>query len=110
MQALRTLPKSEIRASLTTTNHILHVHLENPSHALAFQVEVRGFTADGKPILPLLWNDDFVELMPGESRDLTAELPKATAANQASIIVSGWNTNTLTLGAKLADNAGTGAE
>jgi exo-1,4-beta-D-glucosaminidase len=110
MQALRTLPKSEIRASLTTTNHLLHVHLENPSHALAFQVEVRGFTADGKPIIPLLWSDDFVELMPGEHRDLTAELPQTTVANQASVIVSGWNTNTLTLGAKLAANAGTGAE
>jgi exo-1,4-beta-D-glucosaminidase len=110
MQALRTLPKSQIRGTLTTTNHVLHVRLENPSHALAFQVEVRGFTDDGKPILPLLWSDDFVELMPGEHRDLTAELPKTTAANQASIIVSGWNTNTLKLGANLAANAGTGAE
>ena len=110
MQALRSLPKSEIHASLTTANHLLRVHLENPSHSLAFQVEVRGFTADGKPIIPLLWSDDFIELMPGEHRDLTAELPKETAANQASVIVSGWNTNTLTLGAKLAANAGTGAE
>ncbi|MHB1745297.1 MAG: glycosyl hydrolase 2 galactose-binding domain-containing protein [Acidobacteriaceae bacterium] len=97
------------RATLVTAGHVLHVHLENPSRALAFQVEVQGSTADGKPILPLLWSDDFVELMPGEHRDLTAELPKETAANQASVIVSGWNTNTLTLGAKLAPNAGTGA-
>jgi exo-1,4-beta-D-glucosaminidase len=110
MQALRSLPKSDIRATLSTTNHVVHVHIENPSHALAFQVEVRGFTADGKPIIPLLWNDDFVELMPGEHRDLTAELPKTTAANQVSLIVSGWNTNTLTVGAKLTPNAGTGAE
>jgi exo-1,4-beta-D-glucosaminidase len=86
------------------------VHLENPSHALAFQVEVRGFTSNGEPILPLLWSDDFVELMPGEHRDLTAELPKDTPANQASVIVSGWNTNSLTVGAKLTRNAGTGAE
>jgi exo-1,4-beta-D-glucosaminidase len=110
MQALRTLPKTQIRANLTTNNHILHVHLENPSHALAFQVEVRGFTADGKPIIPLLWSDDFVELMPGEHRDLTAELPKATEANQASVIVSGWNTNTVTLGAKPVDHASAAAE
>ncbi|MGB7197851.1 MAG: glycosyl hydrolase family 2, partial [Acidobacteriaceae bacterium] len=110
MQALRALPKSQIHATLTTANHTLHVHLENPSQALAFQVEVRGFTADGKPILPLLWSDDFVELMPGEHRDLTAELPKDTTSDKASVIVSGWNTNTLTLGAKLAATAGAGAE
>jgi exo-1,4-beta-D-glucosaminidase len=110
MQALRTLPKSQIRASLTTTNHILHVLLENPSHSLAFQVEVQGFTEDGKPIIPLLWSDDFVELMPGEHRDLTAELPKATNASQASVIVSGWNTNTVTLGAKPVDHASAAAE
>lgn len=97
MQALRTLPKSQIRATLTVANHELHVHLDNPSRALAFQVEVQGFTADGKPILPLLWSDDFVELMPGEHRDLTAALPKATAADQVSVVANGWNTNTVTL-------------
>ena len=37
MQALRTLPKSQIHATLTTANHTLHVHLENPSQALACQ-------------------------------------------------------------------------
>lgn len=110
MQALRTLPKSDIRATLSVANHELHVHLDNPSHALAFQVEVRGFTADGKPIIPLLWSDDFVELMPGEHRDLTAALPQATAADQASVVVSGWNTNTVTLGAKHTDHASSATE
>jgi exo-1,4-beta-D-glucosaminidase len=110
MQELRTLPKSQIRATLTVANHELHVHLDNPSHALAFQVEVRSFTANGKPIIPLLWSDDFVELMPGEHRDLAAALPKETAADQASVVVSGWNTNTVTLGAKLAVHASSAAE
>lgn len=97
MQALRTLPKSRIRGTLKIANRVLHIHLENPSHALAFQVQVRGFSAGGKPILPLLWSDDFIELMPGEHRDLTAALPEHTAMDQATVLVSGWNTNTLKL-------------
>jgi len=97
MQVLQTLPKSQIRGTLNVSNRVLHIHLENPSHALAFQVQVRGFTADGKPIIPLLWSDDFVELMPGEHRDITAALPEHTAPKQATVLVSGWNTNTLKL-------------
>jgi len=77
----------------------LRVHLENPSHALAFQVEVIGKNAKGETIIPLLWSDDFVELMPGEHRDLTATLPANSAAG-TTVVVSGWNTNTLTLGSK----------
>ena len=97
MQALQTLPKSQIRGTLTIAKHVLHIHLENPSDALAFQVQVRGFTTDDKPIIPLLWSDDFVELMPGEHRDIAAALPAHTDGNRAMILVSGWNTNTLKL-------------
>ncbi|MGH9615297.1 MAG: glycosyl hydrolase 2 galactose-binding domain-containing protein [Acidobacteriaceae bacterium] len=98
MQALNTLPKAQIGATLTVANRDLRVHIENPSRSLAFQVEVQGFTANGKPVLPLLWSDDFVELMPGEHRDLIAELPQGTDASHLQVIVSGWNTNTLKLG------------
>ncbi len=97
MQALQTLPKSHIQGTLNVSNRVLHLHLENPSHTLAFQVQVRGFATDGKPILPLLWSDDFIELMPGEHRDITADLPEHTAAQQTTVLVSGWNTNTLKL-------------
>lgn len=97
MQALQSLPRSRVRAELTIVNHTLHVHLENPSDALAFQVQVRGFANADNPILPLLWSDDFVELMPGEQRDLTATLPKNIAAEQTKVVISGWNTNSVTL-------------
>lgn len=97
MQALRSLPRAAIRGRLTVDGRELHVHLQNPSHALAFQVEVIGKNAQGHTINPLLWSDDFVELMPGESRDLTAMLPQGVSTSAVTVAASAWNTNTLEL-------------
>ncbi|MGC1781396.1 MAG: sugar-binding domain-containing protein [Acidobacteriaceae bacterium] len=100
MQDLNTLAKADIRGSMGIRGRELRVHLENPSHALAFQVEVVGKDAKGHTIIPLLWSDDFIELMPGEHRDLTATLPENAAAGGTTVVVSAWNTNTLALGSK----------
>ncbi len=97
MQALRSLPKSQIYGTLTMTGREVYVHLENPSHVLAFQIELAAQSTDGKPIIPLLWSDDFIELMPGEHRDLTATLPENYAAAAPTVVVTGWNTNPLAL-------------
>lgn len=97
MQALHTLPHIKIHARMTLKGGVIHVQLKNPSKSLAFQVEVRAKSSDGKPIVPLLWNDDFVELMPGESRELTAELPAAFRTAKPSVTVSGWNIDPVTL-------------
>lgn len=105
MQSLRKLPTSQLRGTLTLKGRELHVHLENPSQALAFQVQVQGVTADGKPIIPLLWSDDFIELMPGNNRDLIAELPEHMRGNDATVVVSAWNANPL----KLSSHRGTPA-
>jgi exo-1,4-beta-D-glucosaminidase len=97
MQALRTLPESQIRGTLTRSGRELRVHLENPSNALAFQVQLATNGRNGKPIIPMLWSDDFIELMPGESRDLTAEIPDDYRNSTPTVIVSSWNTKPVTL-------------
>ncbi|HEX4022877.1 MAG TPA: glycosyl hydrolase family 2 [Acidobacteriaceae bacterium] len=97
MQILQTLPKVEIHGALTMKGRELHVHLENPSHGLAFQVQVAANSPDGKPVIPLLWSDDFVELMPGESRDLTANLPADYKGAAPTVTVTSWNTSPLSL-------------
>ncbi len=102
MQILRTLPKSQIRATMTRSQRELSVHLENPSSALAFQVQLAATTPDGKPIVPVLWSDDFIELMPGETRDLTAEIPENYGKTAPTVTVTAWNTNPVTLRIKTA--------
>ncbi|WP_446744532.1 glycosyl hydrolase 2 galactose-binding domain-containing protein [Silvibacterium acidisoli] len=99
MSALRSLPAAHIEAE----SHLLHsqagetveVRLHNPSKALAFQVAVAAKSKDGEDITPVLWSDNYVELLPGESMTLTAQLPQHVAG--ASIEVSGWNINSSTL-------------
>lgn len=42
--------------------------------------------------LPVLWEDNYIELMPGESREITAEFPKHDALRAgARLSVTGWN-------------------
>jgi exo-1,4-beta-D-glucosaminidase len=40
--------------------------------------------------VPAMWSDNYVELMPGESRILTTTLPAHTAEG-AVVVLSGWN-------------------
>jgi exo-1,4-beta-D-glucosaminidase len=46
--------------------------------------------AHGDDIAPAPWSDNYVELMPGESRVLTVTVP-AKAVKGASVVLSGWN-------------------
>ena len=52
---------------------VAHVLLKNPSDHLAFQIHL-GIHKSGQSeeILPVFWDDNYIELMPGESRELTA--------------------------------------
>ncbi len=97
MQALRTLPASQLRGVLTAGGRELRVHLENSSQSLAFQIQLAARTAGGLPVVPLLWNDDFIELMPGEQRNLTAELPETYRGATPGVTVTSWNTKPLSL-------------
>jgi len=95
--ALSQLPKVKLR--VTSQNNrkgdesLTHVTLENPSKSVAFFVRLKVTKgAGGEEILPVIWQDNYVSLLPGEKRDITAiyrsaELGTATAA----VEVSGWN-------------------
>jgi exo-1,4-beta-D-glucosaminidase len=96
LTALRQLPKAEIQSSLeTASDGTLLVHLRNPSKALAFQVSVDAVDSGGGDLTPMPWSDNYIELMPGESRTLTAKPSPSQSA--AAVSVSGWNVATATL-------------
>lgn len=95
--ALSQLPKVKLKVTSHTDrkgeNATTHVVLENPSKSLAFFVRLkvdRG--TNGPEILPVVWQDNYITLLPGEKRDVSAtyrasELGTSTAA----VEVSGWN-------------------
>lgn len=69
------------------------VTLTNPGTSVAFFVRLRVLQAPGGgEILPSTWGDNYVSLLPGESRTLTArwrhdDAPAATP----TVVVDGWN-------------------
>jgi exo-1,4-beta-D-glucosaminidase len=77
----------------------VHVTLRNPGTHLAFQVHL-GIHRKGEDaeVLPVLWEDNYIELMPGESRDVSAQFPSADAIQaDTELTVTGWNMEPTTI-------------
>jgi exo-1,4-beta-D-glucosaminidase len=74
----------------------VHVELENPSAALAFQVSAAVRTKKGGLIAPVIWSDNWIELAPGEKRMLKALLPESGADAQV-IEIGSWNAGSQTV-------------
>jgi exo-1,4-beta-D-glucosaminidase len=100
MTALATLPAATVAAHAeiedTPRGREIKLHLENPSAALAFQLNAAARTASGGLVAPVFWSDNWIELAPGESTTLTALLP-ANAPADAVVQISGWNVAAATI-------------
>jgi exo-1,4-beta-D-glucosaminidase len=72
---------------------ITHVTLENPSKNLAFFVRLKVVKGEqGEEILPVVWEDNYISLLPGERREVTATYRSSElGAAKAVVEVSGWN-------------------
>jgi len=47
----------------------------------------------GQEILPVLWQDNYVSLLPGEKREITAEYRSSELGAEKPVVdVKGWNT------------------
>jgi exo-1,4-beta-D-glucosaminidase len=94
----------EARASLATTppgEPSFEVKLHNPTDELAFFVELKLVDpATGHSILPVLWDDNYVSLLPGETRSIRAGLPGAASEQleRARLEYAGWNVKQAALG------------
>jgi exo-1,4-beta-D-glucosaminidase len=72
---------------------IVRVKVANQGKQLAFQMHLAiGPQGERAEILPVLWQDNYFELMPGESREISAQFltPDALGA-AAELRVTGWN-------------------
>ena len=67
------------------------MQLANTSDTLAFFVELRVIGGDGGSILPVLWDDNYVSILPGESRELRVRLLGEVDLSNASLALQGWN-------------------
>jgi exo-1,4-beta-D-glucosaminidase len=107
MTALNDLPRVQVHYSAQSEvqgdQGITRVTVENPSHSLAFSVHLkvsRGEEGDVDPdapprsaeILPVLWEDNYFALLPGEKRTVTATYHAANLGKGKPVVqVDGWN-------------------
>jgi len=72
-------------------DEVTHVVLTNPSKTLAFFVRLKVDGKDGE-ILPVIWSDNYLSLLPGEKRELTASYTAADLGKaEPKVEVKGWN-------------------
>jgi exo-1,4-beta-D-glucosaminidase len=94
LSAMTSLPQSKVTARAeidnTPNGREVRLHLDNSSVELAFQLRAAVRTQSGGLIAPVFWSDNWIELIPGESRTLTALLPE-TFAGEPVVQIDGWN-------------------
>jgi exo-1,4-beta-D-glucosaminidase len=94
---LQNLPPAKVTTALRTevkgADQVDHVTVENTSSKLAFFVHLTVLKGkDGADVKPIFWEDNYVSLMPGEKREITATYStKLLRGAQAVIRVDGMN-------------------
>ncbi len=100
LSALASLPPAKLVAHAeiekTARGRELRVELENPSASLAFQVSAAVRTQSGGLIAPVIWSDNWIELVPGEKRVLAALLPES-GADDPAVQIQSWNAGSQTV-------------
>jgi exo-1,4-beta-D-glucosaminidase len=95
--ALKQLPK--VRLNVTSTNErkgedeITTARLQNPGRDLAFFVRLKVTKGKGgEEILPVRWQDNYISLLPRETRQITATYRVADLGSARPVVeVRGWN-------------------
>ena len=96
LQALRSMPPATLRGSVWRSAEgeetVLDLHLENTGTvpALMLQVEARD-SSDGDLIVPVLYSDNYLFLMPGGRKDIRIRMRREDIRGKAEVTVSGFN-------------------
>ncbi|HKS76244.1 MAG TPA: beta galactosidase jelly roll domain-containing protein [Terriglobales bacterium] len=93
--AISQLPKVTLKVDSHTeykgADAVTRISVENPSRNLAFFVRFK-VNRDREEILPVLWQDNYISLLPGEKRELTATYRASELKGTKPIIeFTGWN-------------------
>ena len=95
--AISQLPKVKLKVTDRSEHKgedaITHVILQNPSKTLAFFVRLKvDKGVNGEEILPVVWEDNYISLLPGEKREITATYHGSQLGTaKPAVEVSGWN-------------------
>ena len=81
------------RFEAATEKQLVHVTIENSSNQVAFFIELKVYGQQSKQtILPVLWQDNYISLLPGEKRTVKATFFTKDLHGQVPVFkYSGWN-------------------
>lgn len=79
------LPSADVSLETTPVDGGISVKLTNNSEVVSFQNILKAFGADGHLIGGAIWEDNFISLLPGESRTVLCTAPGA------EIKLDSWN-------------------
>jgi exo-1,4-beta-D-glucosaminidase len=97
MTELEKLPAAKLSARAASSKRggreSVNIELSNPSNTLAFFVRLKVTKGrQGAPVLPILWEDNYFSLSPGERRVITASYKSSDAGTVAPFLsVEGIN-------------------
>jgi exo-1,4-beta-D-glucosaminidase len=81
----------EITANLKE-NRTIEASVKNPSKSVAFLVSFALKDTASHTVFPVFWNDNYISLLPGETRLIQCKLPENTKGDY-TLNFSGWNVN-----------------
>lgn len=91
------LPKVKIETQNTikkeNDQYEVTVQLKNPSSSVAFLIELNIVgDVSGKSIVPVLWDDNYISLVPKESRTIKVTFPVSALKGEKPVFkYKGWN-------------------
>ncbi|MFC1636051.1 hypothetical protein ACFL5Z_14515, partial [Planctomycetota bacterium] len=72
------------------TKKIITAKLTNISNRIAFFIELKALKKKtGETILPVFWQDNYISLLPHETRNTEATLPPTD--EEIILTIDGWN-------------------
>ena len=94
LNGLNSLPATDLGVEARRNGQQVTVKLSNPSKVAVLETKLTLLDAKGARILPAYYSDNYVSLMPGETRDVTIDFDSGAPAN---LSVRGWNAATKTV-------------
>ncbi len=96
-KALQNLPPVKLnkpfRVDYRDDETVVRAKLTNPTKHIAFFIQLA--VTDGRlggELLPVLWDDNYFSLLPGETREVHAHIPRwVPARGKPQLSIGGWN-------------------
>ena len=81
------------RAVRKNGHEFVQIKVSNPSDSLAFFIHLQvKQSRTERNVLPVIWQDNYFSLLPGESKEITAAYRASDlAGSNALLVVDGWN-------------------